>query len=75
MSREPVSFEVNVMSIFREHVARAAAVLRGIVGAPDYERYLAHMSECNPGERPLTPDAFARQRMEDRYSRPGSRCC
>ena len=53
----------------------AARVLRTIVGAPDYEAYLAHMRATHPACTPLGPDEFARQRLESRYSRPGSRCC
>ncbi len=63
----------------REHVqgwARAAArTLRTIIGAPDYERYVEHVRQCHPGRVPMTRDEFAKQRLEDRYSRPGSRCC
>lgn len=59
----------------RTWLARAASVLRTIVGAPDYERYLRHVHECHPDREPLSRDEFVRQRMNDRYSRPGSRCC
>jgi uncharacterized short protein YbdD (DUF466 family) len=59
----------------RAWLARAASVLRTIVGAPDYERYVRHVRECHPDRAPLSRDEFVRQRMDDRYSRPGSRCC
>lgn len=54
---------------------RVARVLRAIIGAPDYERYLAHMRAAHPGDAPLPPDEFARRRLAERYDRPGSRCC
>jgi len=54
---------------------RAAAVVRRIVGVPDYERYAAHMRECHPDIVPLTREEFELTRLEDRYSRPGQRCC
>jgi len=54
---------------------RLARVLRRIIGAPDYEAYLEHVRACHPMEEPLTEEAFFRQRLDDRYSRPGSRCC
>jgi uncharacterized short protein YbdD (DUF466 family) len=54
---------------------RAARVLRAILGAPDYERYLAHMRAHHPGEAPLPHDEFVRRRLEDRYNKPGSKCC
>ena len=53
----------------------AGRVLQAIVGAPDYERYLAHIRERHPGETPLSREEFARQRLDDRYSKPGTRCC
>ena len=54
---------------------RAARVLRTVMGAPDYERYLAHVRQHHPERTPLTREAFVRERLEARYSRPGSRCC
>ncbi|HET7131908.1 MAG TPA: YbdD/YjiX family protein [Gammaproteobacteria bacterium] len=59
----------------RRRAAAAGRVLRTILGAPDYERYLRHVRECHPDREPLSRDEFVRQRMDDRYSRPGSRCC
>lgn len=52
-----------------------ASVMRTVVGAPDYERYERHVRERHPECEPLTRDEFVRQRMDSRYSRPGSRCC
>ena len=54
---------------------RLASLVRRIIGAPDYDTYLAHVRQCHPDATPLSRDDFARQRLEDRYSRPGSRCC
>jgi len=54
---------------------RAARVVRTVVGAPDYERYVAHMREHHPACEVVSRDEFMRQRLENRYSRPGSRCC
>jgi len=53
----------------------ALRVVRAIIGAPDYERYLAHMREHHPECQIATRDEFMRQRLESRYSRPGARCC
>lgn len=55
--------------------SRFARTLRFVIGAPDYERYVAHLRERHPNEEPLTRAEFASQRLDDRYSRPGSRCC
>ena len=50
------------------------AVLR-IIGAPDYDGYVAHMREHHPDQPVLTRDAFMRERLAARYERPGARCC
>lgn len=54
---------------------RAAVVVRRIVGAPDYERYLAHMRDRHPDRRPLARGEFMAACLSARYDRPGSRCC
>ena len=50
-------------------------VLRTMIGVPDYERYVRHMRARHPECVLLTPADYARERLEARYSRPGSRCC
>ena len=55
--------------------ARAAALVRRIIGAPDYSAYLRHATECHPEMAPLTEDEFLEERLEAKYSRPGQRCC
>jgi uncharacterized short protein YbdD (DUF466 family) len=59
----------------RTNLRTIGDVTRRIIGAPDYERYLAHMRRHHPHTRPLDRAEFARQRLEEKYSRPGSRCC
>ncbi len=59
----------------RESIRRVARVARRVIGVPDYDTYLAHVRECHPGAVPLTRQEFERLRLEDRYSRPGQRCC
>jgi uncharacterized short protein YbdD (DUF466 family) len=54
---------------------RAASVLRRVIGAPDYERYLAHVARRHPNTLPLSREEFARDALARRYDRPGSRCC
>jgi uncharacterized short protein YbdD (DUF466 family) len=53
----------------------AARVVRRVLGAPDYEGYLAHVQLHHPESMPLTREDFVRSRLEDRYNRPGARCC
>ncbi len=59
----------------RARIDRLAAVVRRIIGVPDYDRYLAHARRCHPDRPVMTRDEFTRQRLVDRYSRPGARCC
>ncbi len=59
----------------REGARRAAGVLRAVIGAPDYGRYVAQVAEHHPGTAPLSRDEFANARLRARYERPGSRCC
>ena len=54
---------------------KTGAIVRRIVGVPDYERYLAHVREFHPATTPMSRVEFERARLEDRYSRPGQRCC
>jgi uncharacterized short protein YbdD (DUF466 family) len=56
-------------------VGRVAAVLRRVLGVPDYQAYLSHMRACHPGAPPLDEAAFASDALSRRYDRPGSRCC
>ena len=61
--------------VARERMEQAACVVRRVIGVPDYDRYLAHVREHHPGVTPMSYDEFVRQRMIDRYNRPGNRCC
>jgi uncharacterized short protein YbdD (DUF466 family) len=63
------------MAALREKLRQVAPVVRRIIGAPDYEAYVAHASRCHPGQPLLSRDEFVASRLADRYSRPGSRCC
>ena len=59
----------------RSRLAHAGSLIRRIIGAPDYERYLAHVATRHAGTTPLSREAFARDALARRYDRPGSRCC
>jgi uncharacterized short protein YbdD (DUF466 family) len=54
---------------------RARAIVHAMMGVPDYERYLRHLSEHHPGCPVPTRAEFERERLKARYERPGSRCC
>jgi uncharacterized short protein YbdD (DUF466 family) len=56
-------------------LTRIAAVVRRIIGVPDYQVYLDHMQRCHPDRQPMTKAVFDQQRLDARYNTPGSRCC
>jgi uncharacterized short protein YbdD (DUF466 family) len=56
-------------------IEAGAKIVRRVIGAPDYEAYVKHVRACHPDAIPLTRDRFVKERMEAKYSRPGSRCC
>ena len=63
------------MATVRRTLARVAAVLRGVLGLPDYERYAAHMRRYHAGAPLLSPAELLARRQRDRFERPGGRCC
>ena len=63
------------MSALLERLRLAAVILRRIIGAPDYDGYVAHMRARHPEQVLMTADEFGRECMNARYNRPGSRCC
>ncbi len=56
-------------------LGRLAALLRRIIGAPDYAAYVAHVRAQHPGREPMSEAEFEAERLRARYERPGSRCC
>lgn len=56
-------------------IASIAQGLRAVLGAPDYLRYVQHLRDNHPEAEVLTRKDFFRDRMENRYSKPGARCC
>ncbi|MEA3245499.1 MAG: YbdD/YjiX family protein [Gemmatimonadota bacterium] len=59
----------------RSLYARVSALVRRIIGVPDYATYTAHMQECHPDQPVLSEQEFAEDRLAAKYSRPGQRCC
>jgi uncharacterized short protein YbdD (DUF466 family) len=59
---------------FSQKLARLAAIMRRILGVPDYERYVAHMRVAHPSQAPMSEEDFFRQQLEGR-AKPGARCC
>jgi uncharacterized short protein YbdD (DUF466 family) len=67
--------EPRAVGRVRRRLQAIARVTRAIIGAPDYERYVAHNMPAHPGKCLLTRAEFEQSRLQDRYARPGSRCC
>jgi uncharacterized short protein YbdD (DUF466 family) len=59
----------------RAALRRLGSIVQRVIGAPDYDRYRAHMAACHPADTALSREEFERSRLEDKYSRPGQRCC
>ena len=51
------------------------ALVRKVIGVPDYETYRQHMQRCHPEQEPMTESEFAEDRLVNKYSKPGQRCC
>jgi uncharacterized short protein YbdD (DUF466 family) len=56
-------------------LGRVASVVRRVIGAPDYEAYVAHVRARHPGTAPLDRQQFSAACMRARYDKPGARCC
>ncbi|MHB0949222.1 MAG: YbdD/YjiX family protein [Gemmatimonadaceae bacterium] len=54
---------------------RVLSAIRRMIGVPDYDVYVAHLRRAHPTVVPMPPEEFLRRRLDDRYSRPGARCC
>jgi uncharacterized short protein YbdD (DUF466 family) len=52
-----------------------ARALRVVMGAPRYDAYRAHMERHHPELQPMGRADFERTRLDDRYSKPGAKCC
>ena len=59
----------------REGLTRALRVLRQVVGAPDYERYLEHHSRAHAGAPPLARREFYAEFVSWRFGSGATRCC
>jgi len=58
-----------------DRVRAITRVIRRMIGAPDYESYVKHMTRTHPEQARLSADEFAADALARRYNRPGSRCC
>ena len=79
LSSVPVRDDVTAPAMpadsFRARAQRLIAIVRRIIGVPDYQVYVSHMQRHHPTCTPMDERTFERERLADKYSRPGSRCC
>ncbi len=66
---------VPTRATVRDRLRQVIAVVRRIIGVPDYNEYLAHMQRQFPDCTPMDERTFERERMAAKYRMPGSRCC
>ena len=59
----------------RRRLAGVLGVVRQIVGAPDYQRYLEHHAACHPGLQPLSPREHYAEFVTRRFGGGATRCC
>lgn len=63
------------MRIITSWLRQAGAIVRRVIGAPDYDSYVAHLRDRHPDVVPLTREQFIASCLHARYDKPGSRCC
>ena len=56
-------------------LAAIAQALRVMAGAPRYDAYREHVARHHPQTEPMSRTEFERVRLDDRYSKPGAKCC
>jgi uncharacterized short protein YbdD (DUF466 family) len=56
-------------------VATVLRTLTIVIGVPRYDVYRAHLARHHPELDPMSREEFERVRMEERYSKPGAKCC
>ena len=56
-------------------IRRVGSVVRRIIGAPDYDHYLAHMRARHPDATPLSRELFMTAQLQARFEKPGAKCC
>ena len=60
---------------FGERLAFFRQAVKRIIGAPDYEVYLARHRQIHPEVPPMNEKEFFRFAIDRRYSKASPRCC
>jgi len=62
-------------AVVRSFMRRCLCVVREVVGAPDYDRYLEHHARCHPGTAPLDRRGYYAEFVTRRFGPGPTRCC
>jgi uncharacterized short protein YbdD (DUF466 family) len=74
--RRTVSGALAAGAAVREAARRLRRIWLQVIGAPDYERYLAHHAAHHPDTPPMSERDYVKLFIERKYNGPGaSRCC
>ena len=57
-----------------KRLGEIAKAVNGVFGVPDYDRYVREFSARYPDQTPMTREEFEKDRLHDRYIKPGNRC-
>ena len=60
---------------FSQRLAGLNQALHRIIGAPDYQAYLARHQHIHPEAPPMSEKEFFRFAIDRRYAKAGPRCC
>jgi uncharacterized short protein YbdD (DUF466 family) len=59
----------------RRFLAALAEAVHAVMGAPRYDAYRRHIARHHPQVEPMSRAEFERTRLDERYSKPGAKCC
>jgi uncharacterized short protein YbdD (DUF466 family) len=68
-------FQLPASDRLRRIARTARAVIVRVLGVPDYDAYLVHHRAAHPHCTPIVREQFISERLMERYSRPGGKCC
>ena len=62
---------------FTDRLMRIPKLLKAVIGAPNYDAYLAHHRAAHPAEPVMSEAEFFRYAIDRRYGKRGGgmRCC
>jgi len=52
----------------RQFLSAGLSLLRGVTGDDAYEKYVAHLKNTSPQEKPVSAEAFFRAQLEQKWN-------